>query len=313
MSRHPFGPVALADMDMLRRRVWEPALAEWMAAEGRRVADRLRSRARRSARVLRVEFRNVDDASARRHVARRKAEAVLGDVADRRAITSDYRGVAVRLLRPTVDAAVSAVVSALDVPPSSAVYAEILGRSSRWTTPAVDAVWERMLSTLADGIEAGDGIPGLARRLRAAMAPGATVAESTMIARTEVVSAYNGAVAEMARTVGPDVAGGMEWIATGDGRTRPEHVAADGQIAEFGTQFTVGGESLGYPGDPSGSLAMTVNCRCAAAIVVPEDMPGRRVGTHDVLVALFAVAMRRTHPVDVIGALRARSEAPCLS
>ena len=55
------------------------------------------------------------------------------------------------------------------------------------------------------------------------------------------------------------------WQDTGDGRTRPEHAAADGQTVLIDQPFIVGGERLMYPGDPAGSAANTVQCRCRAA------------------------------------------------
>ena len=56
-----------------------------------------------------------------------------------------------------------------------------------------------------------------------------------------------------------------EWIASLDARVRPSHAAANGQVREVDEAFSVGGESLMYPRDPSGSAQETINCRCASA------------------------------------------------
>lgn len=52
-----------------------------------------------------------------------------------------------------------------------------------------------------------------------------------------------------------------QWDSTLDGRTRPEHRQADGQIREWDEDFDVGGEKLKAPGI-GGSARNVVNCRC---------------------------------------------------
>lgn len=83
------------------------------------------------------------------------------------------------------------------------------------------------------------------------------------IARTEVVGASNegsyiGANATGIKTV-------KKWIATADANTRDDHAAMNGQQVPHEEPFSVGGESLMYPGDPSGSAAQVINCRCACS------------------------------------------------
>jgi SPP1 gp7 family putative phage head morphogenesis protein len=97
------------------------------------------------------------------------------------------------------------------------------------------------------------------------------------VARTEVVSAYNGAAAGFARE--HDHIAGLEWIATLDSRTRLSHAALDGTIIRKGEAFHIDGATIRYPGDPEvfgvpdpGSIV--INCRCTCAPVLAEDMPG---------------------------------------
>jgi len=52
------------------------------------------------------------------------------------------------------------------------------------------------------------------------------------------------------------------WIATIDAVVRDAHADADGQVARGHEFFTVGSDALRYPGDPSGSVENTINCRC---------------------------------------------------
>jgi hypothetical protein len=63
-----------------------------------------------------------------------------------------------------------------------------------------------------------------------------------------------------------------EWDSSGDdGRTREAHAQAGIDYAggiPFDQPFIVGGEALMYPGDPSGSAAMTIQCRCREKTVI---------------------------------------------
>ncbi|MCC8150715.1 MAG: hypothetical protein LIO96_04470 [Lachnospiraceae bacterium] len=52
-----------------------------------------------------------------------------------------------------------------------------------------------------------------------------------------------------------------QWDATLDGRTRPDHQRADGQIREMDEYFDVGGEKMKAPG-VGGSAKQVCNCRC---------------------------------------------------
>jgi hypothetical protein len=81
------------------------------------------------------------------------------------------------------------------------------------------------------------------------------------IARTEghrIQCASTMDAIEQAKMRGADVL--KQWDATLDGNTRPSHVALDGEIRDADKPFSNG---LMYPGDPHGSAAEVVNCRCA--------------------------------------------------
>lgn len=49
------------------------------------------------------------------------------------------------------------------------------------------------------------------------------------------------------------------WDAALDSKTRPSHVRVDGEIREVEEKYSNG---LRYPGDPAGSAAEVINCRC---------------------------------------------------
>ena len=88
------------------------------------------------------------------------------------------------------------------------------------------------------------------------------------IARTEVVSAYNGGGDIVRDEIGITK---KEWVATNDDLTRQSHVDADGQVVAQEDEFNVGGDQLRYPGDPDGTAAQIINCRCSAVAVLEDD------------------------------------------
>lgn len=95
------------------------------------------------------------------------------------------------------------------------------------------------------------------------------------IARTEAVGSYNAATLAALADEGVT---GKQWVSTRDARTRPTHIAADGQTVPLGEPFIVGGSALMMPGDPSGPASDTINCRCTiinadvGAIALPSPM-----------------------------------------
>ena len=133
------------------------------------------------------------------------------------------------------------------------------------------AIMRKLQSEMTTAILKGESIPKIAKRLK-------TVAESYLgdtvrIARTETTRIENSA----RQSVGDEgVKKGFNmwkrWSATGDERTRDEHLAADGQEVPSNEPFTVGGEQMMYPGDISlgASGWNTINCRCSSNYFIKE-------------------------------------------
>lgn len=119
---------------------------------------------------------------------------------------------------------------------------------------------------LNESAAAGDGIQEAARKLRARVAQLAPE-RARRIARTELLAAANYGSRLGAQATG--LALDVFWIATPGARTRPEHRAADKQVA-VGGFFTVGGERCRYPGDPLLSAGMRCNCRCSQGYKVRD-------------------------------------------
>ena len=119
---------------------------------------------------------------------------------------------------------------------------------------------EKIRQELADGVEEGESIPQIAARIDALYLEQIVPNRSTVIARTEVVGSSNWAAIQSAKSSGLTL--NKVWLATGDDRTRATHLDADGQEVGIDEPFEVGGEELDFPGDPGGSSAETVQCRC---------------------------------------------------
>ena len=127
---------------------------------------------------------------------------------------------------------------------------------------------EQVRRAVARGREDGLGSQQIADKVRGDV-PQLSRARAGMIARTETHSAANYAQDQAAKELGLPLR--KEWIAApAEGEFRPEHQAADGETVGMDAAFTVMGEELQYPGDPSGSAINTINCRCATGHVVDD-------------------------------------------
>ncbi|MDH5664667.1 MAG: phage head morphogenesis protein [Nitrosopumilus sp.] len=117
---------------------------------------------------------------------------------------------------------------------------------------------------LQRGIDAGDSINLMAMRIQSVF-DDASNYRATTIARTEVIGTYNGTSYETYRQNDIEK---NQWLATLDGRDRPDHADAHMMIARVDKGFNVGGEILMFPGDPSGSAGNIINCRCTTIAII---------------------------------------------
>jgi SPP1 gp7 family putative phage head morphogenesis protein len=148
-----------------------------------------------------------------------------------------------------------------------------------------DDIWSDAREALLDGMARGDGIEAMRRRFEQVVDVGR--AKASAIARTEVISAANAGSTAQVRAMGAAAPNYKQWLSTMDGRTRPTHRHADGQVVELSAKFAVGSDSLDYPGDPEGANREVINCRCTVLYVddpAGEDLgavPGRQRGGVD--------------------------------
>jgi SPP1 gp7 family putative phage head morphogenesis protein len=121
---------------------------------------------------------------------------------------------------------------------------------------------------LEDGIAAGESIENLTKRILSetdGVYDNMSAARAEVIARTETMGSVNFGQQVTYQAEGIEE---KEWLATSDSDTRDAHYAANGQVVKIDEPFMVGGESLMYPGDPSGSAGNVIQCRCTILPVV---------------------------------------------
>lgn len=173
----------------------------------------------------------------------------------------------------------------------------ITSRANQLAGQVTQTTYDAIQAELTAGVANGEGIDDIATRVRGVFAT-ASNTRSTVIARTEVISAYNGSATLGAATLPGDVVAAQEWIATRDGRTRSAHAAADGQMVAIGTAFDVGGDHLAYPGDPAGRAKNTVQCRCTIAFLTPEEYADMPKAAPQVDHRAAKLALRMVHEGD---------------
>lgn len=132
-------------------------------------------------------------------------------------------------------------------------------------------IMRKLQSEMTTALLKGESIPKIAKRLKNVSE--GYLSNTIRIARTETTRIENSA----RQSVGDEgVKKGFNmwkrWSATGDERTRDEHLAADGQEVPNNEPFTVGGEQMMYPGDISlgASGWNTINCRCSINYFIKE-------------------------------------------
>lgn len=132
---------------------------------------------------------------------------------------------------------------------------EALRKSNLINQTTIEIIQDVILGGVNDQI----GPREIARNIRKTVADSQGVARSDMIARTETHNAATFAGQATAEASGLDFE--REWVASIDGRERPEHAAADGQKVGMQQDFYVGGENISRPGE--GSASNAINCRCS--------------------------------------------------
>jgi HK97 family phage portal protein len=137
-------------------------------------------------------------------------------------------------------------------------------KSQKFAVEVNSTTWDTLKVSLGEGLDAGEGTDQLAQRVKTVM--GDRIRSSAeVIARTEVLSSYNGGALEGYRQSG--VVDGKQWLASLDERTRSTHVDAHGQVVALDEDFEVGAGSGPAPGQ-IGLPEEDIMCRCAMLAVL---------------------------------------------
>lgn len=155
-----------------------------------------------------------------------------------------------------------------------------LGFNQRWTdvilyylqnyagekiTLITDTTRRDILKMLAEGETEGLTYQEIEKKLLADFTQG----RAQKIVRTESVGASNFGALVAAYELGIDLK--KEWITARDNRVRHSHKQLDGETVWLDEQFTNG---LSFPGDPIGTAAEVINCRCVLGFVPQKDDRG---------------------------------------
>lgn len=134
-------------------------------------------------------------------------------------------------------------------------------------TQIVNTTREDVQGIIELGIQDGKTEFELASMIRS-VAPMKSMARAATIARTETAAASQFSAFFTAKEANFTMK--KRWLASDGDRTRPSHQEADGQVVAMDEHFTVGGEKLFFPADPSGSAKEVINCRCVCAYEVDD-------------------------------------------
>jgi hypothetical protein len=141
------------------------------------------------------------------------------------------------------------------------VREEVGDRITSVTLTTVDIVKRSIDKSLFDGL----GTDEAARELRKQWKV-ISLNRAKVISRTEILSASNAGSFIGAQSTGLDLM--KVWLSTRDSRTRDSHLHIDGEAVTMEETFSNG---LRYPGDPRGSAAQTIQCRCSQTYKPVEE------------------------------------------
>jgi HK97 family phage portal protein len=289
-------------------RSWQSHLSRAFQQQGRDAIRKLRSRGRRIQRVIK-EYEARDeptaldsiDATVEAHAIfdKQESQQLIADVVD-------------SLYEEVVNLAGSRVTNrygGIFTVEAPWVQQFINTRTNQLAGAVSNTTYRGVQRALSKGIHAGDSIDDLASRVQHVFDI-ASDSRARTIARTEVISAYNGSTYQAAGEAPRAAVAGLAWLSTPGQRTRPAHSAADGQTISVGGMFSVGGDQLRFPGDPNGRGKNIINCRCTVVPLTPDEMEGRSkvlVGVSHATTLLSRMAVGEIEADDALVQLYTRS------
>ena len=124
---------------------------------------------------------------------------------------------------------------------------------------------EQIRKVLVEAEVKGWGFDEIVNRLDS---PDLTRNRSRLIARTEIVTASNGAAVIQAKESGLIL--NKEWVSARDNRVRRDHLQVNGKVVGIDDDFTVGTAKMSQPGDRRGGASECCNCRCCCVFIEVE-------------------------------------------
>lgn len=261
----------------IEERAWTRALTRLFARQADTTVNRLQGK--RGRQMLRDALET------------RQPEA--DDVFDRAFWTGETRDVVRDLIEHTWMIGADSIEIDFDIV-AEGITELVEARANQLAGQVTDTTYDQIQKALVEGVTEGESVPKLAERIRAVFDQADDV-RATRIARTEVLSAYNGGRAASAAAAPADVVAGLEWIATRDSRTRDTHSSVDGAVVSVGATFQVGTAALAYPGDPNGPAKEIVNCRCTVAALSPAEFAAA-TASRSVPLRVARTALRLVRP-----------------
>lgn len=231
----------------------------------------------RFERALRVEIartmRQVADAYEKRGELAIPLAVEEHSAALRRTLEADYRLVATQFGKRLLDEAKAYagpdVIKASLSERMGFAVGQFIGQFIATKVTQINRTTESQIrGIIRTGLDDGLGVDKIGKRIRELSTPFSAL-RAHVIARTETHTAANFGAQTAAELTGLDMK--REWVSTLDSRTRDtseaDHVHADGQVVGMKEPFIVSGERLMFPGDPRGSAANTIMCRCAVVFI----------------------------------------------
>lgn len=133
-----------------------------------------------------------------------------------------------------------------------------------------DWLTAKLAKTLQAAYDAGAGIQQLASSVRAAAADAAPTAGGVAADALGWASTL-GELTQLQAAGFTDAEVEKQWLTADDDRVRPAHEEADGQRVGLFQSFSVGGEQLFAPRDPTGRPDNVIRCRCSLGYIFNTD------------------------------------------
>lgn len=170
----------------------------------------------------------------------------------------------------------------------------LTSKSLKYAAATIRTTKEKLARQIEISLAKGESVKQLAKRIDKLF--GSEMGyRSLRIARTQLTETINEGTIEALKSEGNKY---KQWSTVIDGRQRPAHDAAHGQIVPIDEPFIVGGEELMKPGDGNGSSSNIINCRCTTVAPGTNPRQARAMAklflrTHSSLERGYVINLRR--------------------